>query len=406
MTDAQARLEAWSKQLAAFVAQTDEAAQRLIVQLVEEALLTATRARLQALVDGLPVHRDRILELFASVGITPDSSSADELPATPESILSYYSLIHRDWSWAPEVDEVTPSVEAIAKIVPKDFRLGRTLVLGAGTARLAWDLGHRLPGAEEIVAVDINPLPFLVTERLMRGETLQLFELAGHPRKSTFGCKDLAVAASRPPPPGLRLVLADGLAPPVVPGGFDTVITPWFVDQVPSNAATLPPMIRRVLRAGGSWINHGPFVYPKSTKAAHRYCADEFLELIDQAGFRRTALSYESVPFLASPASSQGRTEWVLTVHTRMLDVANAVSREPAWLGPGSAVAVPLLDGLSTYVAPHPAIAAVAKLIDGERTVTDVTRALVEAGDIADDGTAEVAVRGCLKVLWQALGNA
>jgi hypothetical protein len=167
-------------------------------------------------------------------------------------------------------------------------------------------------------------------------------------------------------------------------------------------------MIRSLLRDGGSWLNQGPFVYdPARTDVAHRYCADEFLELLNGAGFEVTKASYDSVSYLASPISSQARQERVLTSHAKKRDVEmSAAPSEPEWLLPaGATLPVPTFPGSSGYAAPHPTIGEVLELVDGQRSVTQITALLVQAGSVADDGAAEAAVRACLKVLWNALGK-
>jgi hypothetical protein len=166
--------------------------------------------------------------------------------------------------------------------------------------------------------------------------------------------------------------------------------------------------IAELLRDGGNWINHGPFVYdPARTKPAHRYCGDEFIQLVKRAGFHIGKASYAAMPHLASPLSSHARSEWVLTMHaSKPLQSAKtdtlASSPTPAWLNPDAAqtIAVPRFVGLDAHAAKHSAIAATLALVDGKRNVAQITEALVAAGEIVDDEDAEVVVRGCLKVLW------
>jgi Methyltransferase domain len=56
------------------------------------------------------------------------------------------------------------------------------------------------------------------------------------------------------------LVLADGLDPPFADASFDTVLTPWFIDQVPDDVRLLTGAIHRVLKPSGCWVNHGPLL--------------------------------------------------------------------------------------------------------------------------------------------------
>ncbi len=405
MQDPDAQLERWSEALWQFIAETDEATKHVASAVVSSASTALTRQRLTAVAESLPRHRDAISELFREVGIEPRRARTTSDPGA--SLLSYYTLVHRDWGWPPEVDEVTPSLEAIISSLPEGFSLGQTLVLGAGTARLAWELSQRLPNPGVTLALDVNPLPFLVTARLMRGQRVEVYELPGHPKRASFAAVRRVLEAPNPPPPGLRLMLADGLDPPLARGSFDTVITPWFVDQVPEDAQSVVSLVHDLLTEGGSWINHGPLVYdPTHTAPAHRYCADEFLQLAARGGFRVTSAKYESAPYFASPISSQGRTETVLTLHAHKTPAIDGPTVEPDWLRPETRdrTPVPKLAGLGGYEAPHPVVSSVAALIDGTRSARDICRILVDAGTIAADGNEQTVVYGCLKVIYQALG--
>jgi uncharacterized protein YbaR (Trm112 family) len=401
--DAHEKLALWSGRLNVFLSETEGAVRQLLAQSVAEGLLPRTRTRLVAVGEGLRAHASRVHALFSQAGLELNREPASK--STGDPILAYYTLVHRDWAWAPEVDEVAPAIDALIDVLPAGFQLGRTLVLGAGTARLAWDLGNRVAGALDVVALDVNPLPFLVTKQLMAGRELSLFELPGHPRRSTFASVERLLKATTQPPPGLRLVLADGLDPPVLAGQFDTVITPWFVDQVPENLASLPALIRRVLRPGGAWLNQGPFVYdPVRTKPAHRYCADEFVQIVNTSGFAISKATYLPYSHMASPLSGQARSEWVLSMHA-VATGAEATPEEPPWLSiSGDELPIPRLPGLGDYATPHSSIAAVARLIDGKTSNRKITQELVATGELAGDGADEV-VRGCLRVIWNDLAR-
>jgi uncharacterized protein YbaR (Trm112 family) len=156
LTEPGAVLETWSTWLAQFDAEMDESIRHVALQLLEGTTGERTRARLHLVLDSLPDHRQRIVELFGAAGIAPARAVKGSTTHTANaagSVLAYYTLIHRDWGWSPDVDEVTPAVEALVAVLPTDFRLGRTLVLGAGTARLAWQLGRRLNETSTILAL-------------------------------------------------------------------------------------------------------------------------------------------------------------------------------------------------------------------------------------------------------------
>ncbi len=400
-------LRSWAKRLGAFHAEIEQSIKQLLVELVEENLTERARRRLDLVAKTLPRHREAIDQLFEEVGIEPAPvPRSSGLSGGEPSLLSYYALIHRDFGWGPEADEVTPSIERTLEVLPQGFELGNTLVLGAGTARYVWELGRRLGEQGLIVALDNNPLPFLVTQRLLEEKSVTLFEFPAHPRRSTMASVERQLTAPGKPPQGLRLLFADALRPPVKPGVFDTVVTPWFVDQVPHDAADIPREVSRLLRPGGSWINTGPFIYdPTQTKPAHRYCADEFLELVRRSGFSVTHAQYESMAYMASPVSTQGRTEHVLFMHARKDGVVPDVVEEPDWLRPESKgeLTVPSFEGLEDYVGPQQIVSDVAALIDGRRSTVEIARELICREKLANDGTAEAVVRGCLKIIYRQL---
>jgi hypothetical protein len=393
----EAVLDGWRGGLDQFNREMTESARHVLAAAVDAGLPPKTRARLLRLGEDLPRHVDHILALFGDAGIFQQGMRAG---VKAPVLLDYYSLIHRDCAWAPEVDEVTPSVESILSVLPTGFRLGRTLVLGAGTGKLAWDLGLALGGSEPIVALDINPLPFLVTQKLLQGEKVRLFELPGQPLRSLDASREREIEARAPSLPHLRLVFGDGLLPPFQDGSFDTVITPWFVDQVPKNAADLLGTLERLLVPGGAWINHGPLIYdPARTAAAHRYTQEEFLEIVRGSRFRVSRATYESELYMASPLSSQARRETVLTFHAA-LGSGLSQKQEPSFLTDAAGLTVvPPFTLSPTFQPPLPIFGQLLALCDGTRGVRELARRLVEAGDLADDGTAEAVVRGVLRVI-------
>ena len=138
--------------------------------------------------------------------------------------------------------------------------LGRTLVFGAGACRLAYDL-HREHGASETAVVDIDPFLLVIAEAIIRGRTVRLTE-------STANVQELAQASRawllKAPAGALseqvfHFFLANGVAPPFDDGSFDTVVTPWFIDQV-SDLPALLAALKRMLAPGGRWLNSGPLL--------------------------------------------------------------------------------------------------------------------------------------------------
>lgn len=395
-------LRAWSERLASFVRESDESTKQLLKDAVEPGLLDRSRRRLLDTAQGLETRKRQVLSLFARAGIEPSAHPAHD----PEldSILSYVALVQRDFGWTEE-DEARASLAAVLGALGDRFELGRTLVLGAGTGRLAWDLGRALSSNEPLFLLDINPLPFLIGEVLRRGETTELCEIPGHPRRSDQAVVQRTLRAPSLPPPGLRYIFADALSPPFPSESFDTVLAPWFLDQVPSNLATMLPLIRDLLRPGGSFVHFGPFVYhPKRTRPAHRYTADEFVQLLLRAGFSVEKANYEPMRYLGSPASTQARVEHVLTLRAKRQDPRSGESLgeqgDPRWLEE-HALPIPSFDVSPSFEMPHAVVRRTAELINGTRSLAEIASVLVREGHMVDDGTELTALRACLKVLWK-----
>ncbi len=395
----------WSYQLHEFAREVDRARDRLLAQLSGETIPAGARARMQRLHEGLVAHRDGIVARFEAAGVTPVSRQAKDRDRVPGegTVTAYYDQMFRDWVWGDA--EISAALAQVVAAWPSGRSLGRCLVLGAGAGRLPCEVVRAI-GADVAVALDLNPLPYLVLAALQRGQTVALAELPQQARTSHDVLVPRTLSAERPPVE-LSLVFADGLRPPVAAGTFDTVMTPWFIDQVPPDAADLIRTITELLPAGGRWLNHGPLIYhPNHTRYAHRYRVDELRQMLVDAGWTIDAWSYEPLPYMHSPVSSQGRTEHVLTfVATRGDAVAtHEPAPRPAWLDDPDEP-VPRLPGLDEYAPPHPMFAAVIALVDGRRSIRAIAAEMVARHGLPADA-AEVGVTGCLQQIARALGIA
>jgi uncharacterized protein YbaR (Trm112 family) len=288
----------------------------LLAQITTWELEQCTRTRLETLYDHLGRHRTRLVELLASAGLAGESSSARrsvDAMFQQSSLVEHYAQIHRDWGWDDgERGEAFEATAEVSEIIG-DRKLGKFLILGAGACRLTQDLHHR-HHATATLALDVDPLPFVVARRNLSGESVRLYEFPPWPLDSKRLFADRTLSSRLPVDPTLRLIFADGLAPPVRRGSFDTVLTPWFIDQVPNDMKSAFDRIWQLLPVGGRWINFGPLIFRQEhTALPHRYCVDEVLELVAAAGFRLERHSFRSMQYLKSPIGSQGRTETVLT---------------------------------------------------------------------------------------------
>ena len=310
-------LRLWSEALSVFVGSSLSAAQSLLAAL-QASPPGRTRVRIEQARSGLLTRCERVRELLVEAGLDPGAlPPSSSSPAGRNRITSYYDHIHRDWGWDEgHSQENRIALELVREMLPS-HPPSTALVLGAGACRLAYDL-HQSAGIGCTLALDINPLPFVVARKLIAGETVCLPELPATPRSSELERLDRRLRCSSPNAPGFHLVFADGLAPPVVDHAFDLVLTPWFIDQIPRDIAELLPQIHRVLRPGGVWVNHGPLLYdPRHTAVLHRYRVDELLELLDASGFAIEHHRWDRLLYMQSPAGTQGRTEGVLSFRAR-----------------------------------------------------------------------------------------
>ena len=138
-------------------------------------------------------------------------------------------------------------------------------------------------------------------------------------------------------------------------------------------------------------MNHGPLVYhPGHTKLVHRYGEDELLALCEQAGLRIEAQQTTRMSYMQSPVGSQGRTERVLSFRAAAVEgttVPNAP--DPVDWRNDPDVPVPRFDGLDAYRAPHPMFAAIAQLVDGERTTRQIAQLMTTRHGLPADAALE-----------------
>ena len=374
--DPDAMLADWGRQRTAFDEETRATRDVVLAQIAGQSLGATTRTRLQRLHERLEQHRLEVGALFDAAGVAKveEALSRDGRVPGEGVATAYFDQIHRDWAW--DTGEPEAALEVVLDVLG-DRRPKSMLVLGAGACRLPYDL-HRVAGIETTIAVDINPVPFFVARRVIAGETVELVEFPRCPRDSQSVAVDRTLRCSRPGIEGFHFLFADGLEPPVRDGAFDLVFTPWFIDQVPKDLATLVPEIHRVIADGGAWLNHGPLLYqPSHTQPAHRYREDEVHEITTANGFSMIRHRWDRLLYMESPAGSQGRTEGVATfLAQKEANVAAAEDSTPGWLQDAS-LSVPRWSGLDDYQAPHPMFAAVAGLIDGQRSARAIADEMV-----------------------------
>jgi SAM-dependent methyltransferase len=366
--------------------------------------IPATRARCQAMLDAL---RDQLEDVRAILDplLPPAGSAAREIGQRVPSTIEYLHYLYRDWGWPPEAEGENERALALLEAVAQQRPLGRVLVMGAGGCRLAYDL-HRLDPGTETVVIDIDPLLFATAHRVVRGESvmmreanLEVGELDQGSREWVLAARGGALARDR-----FHFLLADALEPPFGAGAFDTVVTPWFVDEGPGDARDFISTLHRLLAPGGRWLSLGPLLYGPEVPIARRFGREELFDLAERAGFRVDGWRTASVPYLVSRLNGRGKVEWVLAFSaTKLAPEALAAREGPASEGPPSWLIfshfpVPTYAGQSLAWSGTPGYQLVISAIDGRRTVDDIARLI--ARQARDPGVSlgeiRAAVRQCL----------
>ena len=313
LPDPSAHVEHWRMQLGLIIQQASETNHALQLQAAEPGIGGATRTRLHALARA-------IAEQVADVAAVLVPAIGDPLPpregvGLPRGAGDYISCLFRDWGWSDGHDEENDRSLAAIRRVTRGQELGRMLVLGAGGCRLAYDL-HIQCGATATAVVDIDPFLLAIAEAVIRGAAVSLTETSVNAPEVDPVSRAWALSAPSGPldPAVFHFFLADGTEPPFADQTFDTVVTPWFIDQVPTDLEAMLRRVHGLLVPGGRWINHGPLIYrPDALGIARWYTRQEIFDLAGAVGFRMGASESAPQPHLVSPLTGRGLIENVLT---------------------------------------------------------------------------------------------
>lgn len=339
------------------------------------------RAALEAFGTHLDDHIAKLGALLAPLEVA-DLDTAREtylalrtrLPSD-QGLNTYYNNLHRDWAWGE--DENARALEIVQSAAGARLA-GRTLVLGAGAARLAYDL-HAESDAETTVALDFNPLLLLAAQRIVRGEPVELYEFPIAPRSMSEQAVLRTLSAPQPARDGLCFVLADAHRPPFAKASFDTVVTPWLVDILPERFDALCARVNALLREGGRWLNFGSLTFATPDPAL-RYGPAEASDIVAAHGFSAPELREDEIPYMCSPASRHARRERVVSWRAEKTSTVKKVPRHealPDWLVRGKDP-VPALDAFKTQAMSTRIHAFIMSLIDGRRSLKDMADVMAE----------------------------
>jgi SAM-dependent methyltransferase len=354
----------------------------------EEAGAPLPDATRQRLLHVAAAHDDQIRRLealLAPLGMDAASASQATLQAlgtrlpTEQGLTNYYVNLHRDWSWGDEENAAAlAEIRAILDDGSAFAGLGRTLVQGAGAGRLAYDL-HAGGDAPLTVATDFNPLLLFAAREIFAGRSVELYEFPIAPRRIEHHAVLRKLAAPAAAREGLELVAADALQPPFADGVFDTVVTPWFIDIIGEPLTRVAARINLLLKPGGRWINFGSLAFSRAS-FAERTSVEEVPEILARAGFTAPAIREATIPYMKSPASRHSRLEQVVTWVARKERAAEEQPRRkhlPDWLVRVDQP-VPRTRAFEMQQVSSRVHAFLLALINGERSIRDMARTLVE----------------------------
>jgi hypothetical protein len=385
---------------------TESGRQRAALEGLEAGV--AARRRIVHVADALDDQAVRIRDLMRPLGIERRSEAhavhvalGTELPLN-QGLSTYYPNLHRDWCWGDA--ENRASLDAVVASLPAGATPSKVLVLGAGAGRLAYDF-HQALKPSLTVALDFNPLFLLAASRILAGEALELYEFPIAPRTIADHAVLRRHAAPEPPARGLELVLADASAPPFLPGRFDVVLAPWFIDVAGEPVSRLLARINALLAPGGYWIHHGSLAFADAAPA-DALSLEELLESLPRLGFADPQATETRLPYLASPASRHARMEAVVTLSARKereVAVPPPGRELPEWIRRID-LPVPALPSFRAQALSTRVYAFLLAMIDGERTIRDMAR-LMEQQKLMPADDALPAIRRFLARALQDAGH-
>ncbi len=393
-----AALAEWRGRWRLALQRNDRDLAELTSALEDETLKPPTRDRLSALTAATEDHGTRLRALLAPLDLERADGAYETYLALrtrlppDQGLTTYYANVHRDWAWGEAENAV--SLDILAGLL-RGAEPRRTLVLGAGAGRLAYDLHERAEPAVT-AALDFNPLLMLIAARVAAGETLQLHEFPLAPRTAADQATLRTLAAPSRARPGLQYLVADVHRPPFKPASFEAVVTPWLIDILPEAFDTFCARVNGLLAAGGRWLNFGSLSFHDPDPRL-RYGLDECRAALADHGFGDVEVEEHEIPYMCSPASRHGRRERVVAWSAVKHSKAKKPPRHqalPEWLVRG-ADPVPLTESFRVQAVATRIHAFIMSLIDGRRSIKDIA-AVLEQQRLMSREEAEPAIRGFL----------
>lgn len=397
LPDFSARQTQWRAELAAFESMMARTQESLRVELGRFDLLNKTRARLSKIEQATASNVERIGRLCRGAGLRPSEAAAaeSERDAAQVPFAQYFEHALRDWAWdADGSRENAAAFARVQKALGQQTSLGRTIVLGAGVARLAYDLATQL-APTYLVALDLDPFALLTAHAVLFESGLQLIETPIDPTSTEAGPIERRLVRPGAAPELMTLLLADAFAVPFAEGSFDTVVTPWFIDVAADDVRDVIGVVDHLLAPGGRWLSDGPLLF-RSSSYGLRYSKAELFELVSLAGFELENSETSQISYLASPATGHARTEGVLSfcAQKRAHAPRNLRGSPPDWILLPH-LSVPSFGDAFNHAPLPPAFRQVLAFVDGERSLNEIA-SMVEQAMPLPPGASPVDVAGAL----------
>ena len=349
--------------------------------LQEKDLPESTRFRLNAIRTAKIAYADELKSVLRPLNVAGLKANHEtylalrtRLPSS-QGLTTYYANLHRDWCWGERENEESLRLvrEGIGDHIPENM-----LVLGAGGARLAYDLHRSWPQALT-VAADFNPLLMLAAAKVTRGDTVALHEFPIAPRSQDDIALERALKAPEAAGDTFHLILADALRAPFRAATFDTLVTPWLVDILPESLRMQARRWNHLLADGGRWIWFGSHAF-RGGQLLDCVSLEESLEIIEASGFSTPELIEAEIPYMASPADRLGRQEHVVVISATKVKDAKAPPRHaalPDWLVK-SDQPVPTTENFKMEAMTTRIYAFIMAMIDGTRSIDDMAQLMEE----------------------------
>ncbi len=395
LADWRARLDRANKQYLYEADGIEQEAKNTTVELTRHRLLQTGKA--------MRDQSERLAQFMRSMGEQQQATNfytylalRTRLP-TDHGINTYYPNIHRDWVWG---DTENQAAKKLIMDQAGAQSLGRTLVLGSGAGRLAYDL-HTTEDLPLTVSFDFNPLLLFVGQHMFGGKSVELYEFPLAPKDSARGPVLQTLKAPTAANDGLISVAGDVLRPPFKQGSFDTIITPWLIDVIDEPLNSFSARVNKLLKDTGQWINFGSLAFSHSQKA-HNLSPEETLATIQSNGFETESHGDEEIDYMCSPHSRHGRKEAVFFFCAKKCQEATAPPRYaslPNWIVKGD-TSVPKLRSFETQSMTTRVYAFLMALVDGKRSIKDMAKLMVEQ-QLLDPEDAELTVKNFVIKMYE-----